>query len=304
MSYDPHIEPKYHPKSDETSRVRLDSFCKTNWKTAESRDQWADVFRRMTHAKHQAEWRSIMDDETDRKVALIHVRNDNREEWLKRIGDHNLYYRPIRYTKPYQGFAHEHKPTDKSDLERITYAVISTDREALETVYNAESKEGFTDHSTVGKYLGFPDCCREFFNEVWIGQERVDPMYEISCNSENAEPIDGDRENLRIVDPNPGTNVLWRYFGLGFITHLPCSWDCEKSIDIARTRYRIMCENGYEEEANAMYQWLNAPHVWDGYKSICHIRNRHMAASSSTSCYWSKKRIEWKEKHSPGGSII
>lgn len=299
------IDPVYHEAADDLDPVRLDPFTQTNWKSVAARDQWAEVFAEMGAAKAEAEWRSVLDDETDRQVAIIHVNNYNREQWMERIGKHDLFYKPIRYSKPYDGYSHKHFPTDIHDLERTTYSVISTDEEACERVYQAEKgEENHVDHSKVGEHLGFPDCCRAFFDRVWIDEGKIDPIYEVACNTESATPIDGDPENLRIEDPNPGANILWRYFGPGFITHIPCSWDCKASIEIARNRYRIMSANGYEEAAHAMYEWLDSPHVWTGYHGICHVRNRHMTASSTTSSYWSQKRVVWGEKHEPGGSII
>lgn len=300
------IKPKYHEDKDDLEPVVLEPFKNFNWKTEDARDSWKDAMQKVREAKDEAEWRSVMDSRTGRKVAIIHVNNYNREEWLRRVGEHGLFYRDIRYSEPYNGFSHKHFPTDIHNMNRITYAVISQDEDVAEEVKEAEmSNDREHLHDVVGKNLGFPDCCREHFLENWNPETGdIDPMYEISCNSGNAKAMDGDREKILIENPNPGANIMWRYFGYSFITHIPCSWDCEESIDIARERYRIMSENGYGDAADALTAWLSEPHTWDGLHGIARVRNRYGVGSAGTSSYWNKKTIVWGEEHDAGGSII
>jgi hypothetical protein len=289
----------------ENNELRLEPFAKTNWKTGDSRDKWKDLLSRASAAMREAEWRSVMSGETDRKAAIIHVNNGNREKWIRRVGENNLHYRDIRYTEPYNGFSHKHFPTSKDDPTRITYAAISTNPDVADKFEEAELElSGEDKHEAVGELLGFPECCREKFGDIWVNEGQIDPIYEISCNSDNAEMIDGDAENVLIKDPEPWANVMNRYFGWAFITHLPCSWNCEKSHKIAKARGEIMKDAGYEDAANALYHWLSLPGVWTGHNGIAHFRNEHMIGAAGTSTYWNKKRIVWGEEHDAGGSIL
>ncbi|MFB6236946.1 MAG: hypothetical protein ABEH81_01110 [Halopenitus sp.] len=246
-----------------------------------------------------------MDDQTDRKAAIIHVNNYNREQWIKRVGEHGLSYRDIRYSEPYEGFSHKHFPTDINDPERITYAVIAESDDIADKMEEAELEfDEDEKHNTVGELLGFPDCCRDFFDQEWLNG-RIDPMYEITCNSGNAKRVESEfGDTILVEDPNPGACVMWRYFGLSFITHLPCSWDCEHAIDVGRERYRVMKEAGYEDAADAMYQWLSLPFQWSGYHGIADIKNRYVTGCSQTSSYWEKKTIKWGGDHEAGGQIM
>lgn len=288
------IEPQYHPKADELGNVRFDKpFTKTNWKTTSSKEMWEDMFPRIQRARNFAEWYSCIDEKTNRDAAIIHVNNTNRERWMKRVGEYDLHFRDIRYSEPYNGFSHKHYPTSKDNPNRITYAVISPDEEVVERVKAAELQKLEKDkHEVVGKHLGFPKCCREFFLNDWV-DGHIDPIYEITCNTDSVEKVDGDPEHLRVTNAHPRTNIMWRYISLGFITHLPCSWDCEHSKDVAQERYRIMVENGFQEEAEALYKWLKLPMVWSGWKGIAHLKNKYAIGETSTSSYWSEKKIEW-----------
>lgn len=289
-------EPQYHPDFGEY-KSELQPFTKFNWKSAQSRDAWVEPYQRMTEAKDEAEWLSVMDDNTDRKAAIIHVSHNNRDKWLQRVGENDLHYRGIRYSAPYDGFSHEFIPAQENDPERITYAVIAENSDIADQMEEAElEKSGYERHTKVGKLLGFPECCRDFFYENFVENGIRDPMYEVACNSGNASCIEDNCNHIRIEDPNPGNNILWRYFGLSYITHFPCSWDCENSLEVARDRYRVMAENGYEEAADHLNEWLRQPFEWSGYHGIAHIESDHVTASSNTSNYLDEKQIVWDSR--------
>lgn len=298
------VEPSYLDVDHEPVRIK-EPFTKRNWKSTTSRDAWDTLHSRMSAAKSEAEWRSVIDEETDRKAAIIHVNNHNRDVWLERVAKHDLFYRPIRYTAPYDGYSHKHMPVDRTDPERVTYAAIALEEEHVETFEHAETgNPDRVDHEAIGELLGFPKCCRRFFDEVWVKGRKLDPIYEIACNSGNAEAVDGDPNHILIKDPNPGANVMWRYTGLSFLTHLPCSWDCEDSIEVARHRYRVMCNHGYQDAADGLVEWLSQPHEWTGHKAICEVRNQHAMVCSHTTSYWQKKTVTWGGPHNPGGSVF
>lgn len=290
----------------EKSSLEVENFDKRNWKSAESRDEWRDILQRASRGMMEAEWRSVMDEKTDRKAAIIHVANRNREKWLERLSEKDLVFREIRYTEPYNGgFSHKFFPTDKSDPERITYSVVARNEDIADKMKEAELEmDGEEKHDTVGKLLGFPKCCRKHFYQRFVEDSIRDPMYEITCNTEGVEKIEGDPEKLKVENPEPLINSMWRYFGWRFITHHPCSWKCEKSVAIAENRKRIMKENGYKEAAEKLEEWLNLPFTWTVKNGLMHIKNKHFIGSARSSNYWSKKKVIWKKKHRPGGSIV
>lgn len=292
------VQPHY---ADHDGSIDIEPFARTNWKVVDARNGLAEPLRRAAEGKQRAEWLSVHNGDARRRAAIIHVTNTNRERWIRRCQERDLVYRDIRYSEPYDGFAHEFSPTTLDNPNRITYSVVAQNEDIADKMVEAETEmQGEERHRTVGELLGFPDCCLDFFAEHWLGEDsKRDPIYEITCNSGNAECIDGDHENIRVVDPNPGASILWKYFGWAFVTHIPCSWDCEDSIDIARTRYEIMAEDGYEDAASVLSEFLREPAVWSGYHAIAEVRNRHCIGTAQTSDYWSEKRVVWGEEHEP-----
>lgn len=280
-----------------------DPFVKTNWKTVESREAWQHLFQQVGAAKVEAEWRSVMYDETDRKAAIIHVNNNNREKWLRRLGQHDLVYRDLLYTESYEGFSHKHLPTDISNPHRDTYAVVAQNEDIADQMDEATNElTGVEKHEQKGRLLGFPKCCRDFFHDVWLGEDMIDPLYEVACNTDGVEMVDGDPEHLLIPEDVTlaGSNPMWKYFGLTFTTHIPCSFNCEATNEIARQRYRIMVDAGYKRVADMLAQWLELPGTWSGLHSQALVKNEHIIGKSKTSIYPNKKRIIYKREHESG----
>lgn len=74
------------------------------------------------------------------------------------------------------------------------------------------------DDITVGALLGFPECCTKFFHEVWN--------------------VQGLRDTTLAMAGTPGSargNILGRWLGVRYVPHLPCSWACEETAQMAKT---------------------------------------------------------------------
>lgn len=77
---------------------------------------------------------------------------------------------------------------------------------------------------TVGAVLGYPDCCRRFFDGAWTAA---------------LEDHQGDVAPLTLAASGEGPfdwrlNVFMRYFGAELASHFPCRFDCPSSLAEAR----------------------------------------------------------------------
>lgn len=306
------VEPTYHDDFGDVD-IEVDPYTGWNWKSAQQRNHWSanadqtygGLIQRMRSLRSEAEWRSVADSDTDRRIAIINLNHSNMEEWMERVGNHGLQYRTIRYNEPYEGFAHSHRPTSPTNPQRLCYGVIAENEDLLDTAEEAELEyESHEKHETLGELLGFPECCRQFFQNVWLDESIDDPMYEVACNTESAERIHSDDtvDHVRLHDPSPWVNVLWRYFQLSFITHIPCRFDCTESEHVAYHRGRIM-QDVDEQAAKALKSWLDQPHSWSGHNGIAHIKSEPAVAQTQTTPYLQEKKITWKGEHSPGGKV-
>lgn len=74
------------------------------------------------------------------------------------------------------------------------------------------------DDRRVGELLGFPGCCRAFFDGVWNVDQKRDTT-----------------PSMRSVPaPAPEANILGRWLGVRLVPHLPCAFDCAETVAFAR----------------------------------------------------------------------
>jgi len=279
-------------------QLHLEPFRKSNWKTAESRDKWSPKLNSFTRIFDKLEYWSMLSDQTDREIKIIHYDHQNRDDWLERIGREGLHYRDIKTVRSYDGYSNRHFSTSKSDSERISYAAIAKTADAVDKAEEAElDLEGEERHRAVGNLLGFPDCCVDFFVDTWVGEHKMDNIFTIARNSGNATVVDDTGNIIRIEDPEPYTNNLWKGFNYRFTTHNPCSYDCQATIDLAKRRGRFAADSGYQDEINSLYNWLDKPMKWSGYKGLARLANADILGSYQCTPYWDTKTVIWKREH-------
>lgn len=86
---------------------------------------------------------------------------------------------------------------------------------SLARAWHAASAESHDE--LIGQLLGFPACCRESFQRLWV-EKRVNDQ----------APYTG-----AFAGPWE-SNVLFRHIGVRAVPHLPCSGDCAETLSMAR----------------------------------------------------------------------
>lgn len=145
--------------------------------------------------------------------------------------ENSLYYQTANY-----------KVLGNNDIEKagfsneLTHLPFSSDCGYFLVFISKESlisKNDFSDidDEKLGELLGYPHCCNEFFvrNIQEAKKYNMDYVPLILKNEQMQAPF--------------YTNNLIRYFGYSLISHFPCSYHCEKSIEIARANLKILEEN-------------------------------------------------------------
>jgi len=217
-------------------------FLRVSWKSKKIADQWKELFPRMTHLASWAEYESVRIGLREADVYHLSARNFDKE--IERVFLDGLIYLPILRSQTYEGYSHRHRPTEIIDENTHVFGVVARDLETAEK-YRAVNK-GIIDHTTIGKMLGYPECCVGFFNEWWP-KGIVDMVYESYKNTEG--------------ECHPMLNTALRYFGLKIIPHFSCSFNCEESIKFAEEWYKLMLEKD-EEAARSLLEILSMPMKW------------------------------------------
>lgn len=135
------------------------------------------------------------------------------------------------------------------------------------TVINLKHTLASRNQELAGRLLGYPECCIRFNQQNRVEQGIVDPTWQMACCVVSSEAR---KVTLKSV---PETNVLWRWIGVRAIPHLPCSFECIRSIDLARAILDVGGHEGCLEEMTSLLKVvLSWPIEWSCLHGIAEIK--------------------------------
>ena len=118
------------------------------------------------------------------------------------------------------------------------------------------------DNEAIGTLLGYPPCCRRFFQRVWVHERWMDTTY----------PMAQGRTDVQ------GINMLLRWFGVRPVSHLPCAFDCLPSMTLAVETIRRLPR----EEQAWLREMLAWPALWSSLHGVAEIFTPIFRASVPT----------------------
>jgi hypothetical protein len=144
-----------------------------------------------------------------------------------------------------------------------------------------------SDQLAVGEFLGYPQCCTEFFSHWWQEEGWRDLTYPMFKN------------NLRTAGPYE-CNILLRHLGVRATFHLPCSFTCEPSKTLADNilSYRDM---GYEREIDWLIEILNWPVKWSSLHGVAMTTTPVVKVISTSDALGEKVELERDGNYPEGG---
>lgn len=95
----------------------------------------------------------------------------------------------------------------------------------------AKTADYLNDHEMLGRALGYPECCIQFY-----------------LKHKDAITEDDDYVRLALKQSktrHPELNVLARYFDVTLLSHFPCSFDCSASLQIALRHLETLHRHSY-----------------------------------------------------------
>lgn len=125
-----------------------------------------------------------------------------------------------------------------------------------------------TNNEALGEILGYPKCCIDFFLRTW-GAGQVDTTWDQYAETGSADgPIEA--------------NLLWRWKGIRWVSHLPCSYQCEHTVAIGKQMREVALKHGYVEETRTIDAVLSWPVRWSGVNGIAEIVSPYLKVSTRT----------------------
>ena len=107
------------------------------------------------------------------------------------------------------------------------------------------------DDRAVGRLLGFPECCVNFFMRTWAQGTR-DTTWQMLGMAKG--PIEA--------------NILGRWLGMRWVTHLPCSFQCEETVAIGQ-KMRALVPSTHAATIDEVLSW---PVEWSALHGAAEIK--------------------------------
>lgn len=207
-----------------------------------------------------------------RRCAIVDVPIQEVDSFTRRIAKKGLILVPITKIGMVQSFTHL-TPVYHDEYDFLVKCVVTKNTADAEELIDAFMT---SNNETIGRLLGFPPCCVDFFNQIW-SDGYFDPIWQQGENTVEKKVFDFqdevhhiDRHVIKIKPGNHEIISVFRYLGIRVVSHLPCSFSCTASIDIANERMKLAKEiqmAGLDETLDI----LSLPFEWDCLKGIAII---------------------------------
>lgn len=152
----------------------------------------------------------------------------------------------------------------------------------------------------IGRLLGFPKCCQEFFQDVWVLKNYLDTSWPMAMNSvdEGNATREGDVITIPAVAPLE-SNILLRWSGVRAVAHLPCSFHCGPTRDVGVLMLNEVFQAGFPQEAQWMRELLEMPMEWSTLHGIAEIKTPLFTVSTRSDLTRTKYVIRVENEHYP-----
>lgn len=286
------------PESDLLQKQRLNfrlpDFTRIIWASGETRKYWPQLIQQASNDWQEIEKLSFQEGIKD--SILIYVYKDEIYElkkWAKRVGGSVVILNPTPMSNSYSSFGVQNGPSNG-------FRVAVTREKFVGDWYDAWNGE--TDNKTIGALLGYPTCCTNFFEKYWVEEQWRDLTYPAYMNTINED------NELDEIDPKYNVkygsaqgpieaNILGRWVGIRWVSHMPCSFKCEHSVEIGKQNREVAKQFGYKKSANIIDEVLGWSTRWSALHGILEIKTPVFKVSAATEATSEELIIEREGTH-------
>ncbi len=250
----------------------LPEFTRLAWVSDRAEQVWRPRLDRIAAARAEIEWRSVLDG-----VRACAVTMASPEEFLTlgaRWAEVGLNALPVEMQgvsgQPYTAAAIPAAPGQPFVFRFVL------GRPTDVTSFKAAWDEG--DQEAIGDHLGYPSCCRAFFEQVWVDHAMVDTTWPMALQS-NAVP---DGTTTIEVSGAPHANILWRWMDVRAVPHLPCRFDCPETTELGERLVAVGRAAGFDQEMDWLVEVLSWPVEWSALHGIAEVKTPVLKVSTRT----------------------
>ncbi|MEK6943744.1 MAG: hypothetical protein AABX00_06810 [Nanoarchaeota archaeon] len=163
------------------------------------------------------------------RILVFEDEKDKTELFLKINSLHVVFsdFKVLKQNTGSEFYSDKSVKIPKDDSRKGYFiAYVSANKDICEKAKKAEEKNN---HKLLGKVLGYPECCCEFFENHF--------------NEKNTDLTLSALENSDGIEFPFYLNIAARHFDISLLSHFPHSLDCKPSIDIAKNNLKIIKKN-------------------------------------------------------------
>jgi SAM-dependent methyltransferase len=147
------------------------------------------------------------------------------------------------------------------------------------------------DDEAVGRLLGYPSCCTSFFNRVWVDEHFVDTTWPMAQNTDEKRSVTHTHVEIPEVSR---CNILLRWLGPRMVFHLPCSFNCQPTFELADKFAQIARSAGFHQEMGWLEEMLSWPVEWKASNGLAEITTPVGTVSTVTDATAETYRVSYR----------
>jgi hypothetical protein len=268
----------------------LKGFVRMAWASSAAERTWGTRFARVRAAVTHVEWMSVA--EKLRPCALFQLRSHDIEIASNLWAAQGLSWRTLNEANQRVGAWW----LDASLPRRAASRPVVVGREP-EIAAFARAWDAW-DHLSIGGLLGYPPCCRLFFEEVCVVQRCIDTVWAMAQRESRIE----DRASGRRVEGPVASNILLQALGVRGVPHCPCSFECRETARLADSMNCVAAAVGNDEEYGWLSNILSWPMEWSALHGIAEIRTPILKLCTPTDATASEYVVRWEGSARPAES--
>lgn len=193
---------------------------------------------------------------------------------------------PIAQIGNHTGYSASNKPVKENAPWDYTVLIFNA--------FNIKPNEiDLTDDNTIGKLLGYPDCCIDFYNRIWSLEGYCDTTWPMAINTPNVDSL------MAEIKPSLYCNILMRWIGVRAVPHLPCSFDCDETMLFGKQFMDLGKQHGYKDEVEWTEEMLSWSLEWSALHGIAEIKTPIFKVSTNTDVTTTKYTVRLKGENYP-----
>ena len=245
--------------------IQLPEWTRIMWGSLEIRNEWEPKIATYKKAFESLELDSVK--KGHRKAALSFYSPLDLADKTIELVKEGLTLLPVAKVKSFNStYSSSVLPVEPEDTDILLRCLICKVEDAEEVRLASEAGD-----YELGEMLGYPECCRKFFKDVWVTQGFRDTSWKMVD--------DGDEASIKeLKDIDPRNNILWRWMGVRAFSHLPCSFDCKETAQIGEKNLSLLSS----EAKDIGLEILSWPIEWSALHGVAEIKTPILKVSTRT----------------------